>query len=172
MSERERPRLLAIDPGSEFTGWILLELRSALELPVPLEHGKDPNPEVLTMLRRGDQDPDQVVLEWMSPRGMPTSAQEFETMFWAGRFAEAAEVEGALVGRLVRDEAKRILTGKRNAKDPNVRAALIDLYGGIRGKAGAVGVKKDPGPLYGIAADVWAALAVGVAWTQREARSV
>ena len=33
----------------------------------------------------------------------------------------------------------------------------------------AIGTKKNPGPLYGVTGDVWAAIAVGLAW--RELRS-
>ena len=46
------------------------------------------------------------------------------------------------------------------AKDTNIRQALIDHYGGS--KAEAIGVKAKPGPLYGIKADEWSALAIAL----------
>ena len=45
------------------------------------------------------------------------------------------------------------------AKDGNIRQALIDRFGG---KEGAIGKKKTPGPLYGVHAHEWPALAVAV----------
>jgi hypothetical protein len=48
------------------------------------------------------------------------------------------------------------------ANDASIRQALIDRYG--PGKERAIGTKKAPGPLYGVKADVWAALALAVTW--------
>ena len=46
------------------------------------------------------------------------------------------------------------------AKDSNIRQALLDLYGGDKRKA--IGIKAEPGPLYGIKSHMWAALGVAV----------
>jgi hypothetical protein len=158
-------QILAIDPGSERSAWVVLNpvtgrLRAFT---------KQPNCELLASLRAGvSPDVDVVVIEWMSPRGMPTSAQEMETMWWAGRFTEAAFP--TRVERLTRDTVKLHLTGRRaKVTDTNVRAALIDRFGGIGGKLAAVGLKASPGPLYGLHADCWAALAVAVTWADQEA---
>lgn len=161
--------VLAIDPGSAQSAWVgLVDGR-------PVTFGKAPNGELLDALRErdlvrrlGGTTGTTVVIEFMSPRGMPTSAQEMEALWWTGRFAEAAYP--STVERLTRDDVKRHLCG-RTAKvgDPNIRAALIDRFGGIGGKDAAVGRKGAPGPLYGIAADAWAALAVGVTWLDLEA---
>ena len=64
-----------------------------------------------------------------------------------------------------RSGAKMHVCGVSNAKDSNIRRALLDMYprtGG--GKEPAVGIKKQKGPLYGMANDMWAALAVGVTY--------
>lgn len=154
-------RVLAIDPGSAESGWLLLEAG------MPTTHGTNPNEELAESLRVGlavALSADVVVTEWMSPRGMPTSAQELEACWWAGRFAEALHGQRVAVERLTRDAVKLHLTGRRNAKDTNVRAALIDRFGGTGGKAAAVGLRARPGPLFGISGDVWAALAVAVSY--------
>ena len=55
------------------------------------------------------------------------------------------------------------LCGNNSAKDSNVRQALIDRFprsGG--GKTPQIGTKGDPGPLYGIKKDEWAALGVAI----------
>lgn len=151
--------VLALDPGSERSAWVLLDGMTVVA------HAKEPNADVLGLLRSGVSG-DAVVIEFMSPRGMPTSAQEMETLWWAGRFGEAASRHG-VVHRLTRDAVKYHLTGRRvGVNDAAIRAVLIDRYGGIGGKAAAVGVKASPGPLYGVRADVWAALAVGVAFQE------
>jgi hypothetical protein len=58
-----------------------------------------------------------------------------------------------------RRDVKLSLCGSARAKDGNIRTALIDLHGG---KEAAIGRKKTPGPLWGVHADVWAALALAI----------
>lgn len=157
----EKPALLAIDPGSELSAFLVLSRAG-----MPLSFGKVPNEELRVFLRHDDSAP-VVVLEFMSPRGMPTSRQEMETLYWAGRFAEAAWPTP--VERITRDDVKYHLCGRRaRVNDVHVRAALIDRFGGIRGKEAAIGRKAAPGPLYGIAADAWAALGLAVTYLDRQ----
>lgn len=163
--------LLAIDPGSERSAFVVYDVDARR----PLEHGRQPNAQLVERLRCNDSGLTigvaEAVIEWMQPRGMPTSAQEFETLYWAGRFAEAAEYGARSstpwpVARLSRLRVKQAICGSTKANDANIRTALIDRFGGVGGKAAAVGRKANPGPLYGIAADEWAALAVAVAWSE------
>ncbi len=66
-----------------------------------------------------------------------------------------------------RREVKLHLCGTARAKDNNIRAALLDRFGGSRSVA--VGTAKHPGPLYGIRSHEWAALALAVTfWDQHE----
>ena len=157
--------ILAIDPGSELSAWVVYDVASG----VLRSHAKEPNEQLLTRLREaGHQEHvDRVVIEWTAPRGMPASAQLFETLWWAGRFAEAARPLS--VDRIPRLEVKQHICGRTNATDTNIRHALIDRYGGVGGKAVAIGLKASPGPLYGVSKDVWAALAVACTWADREA---
>lgn len=165
-------RILAIDPGSEQSAWVLYDASLAR----PIRFAKVPNADVVGWLRwelpdDAELHPDVLVIEWMTPRGMPTSAQEFETLWWAGRFAEAARP--IPVERLARDDVKYQLCGRRaKVNDVNVRAALIDRFGGVGGKHAAVGRKASPGPLFGISADVWQALGVAVAWDEKRNEAV
>jgi hypothetical protein len=156
--------ILAIDPGSEQSAWLVYNggtggIRA---------FAKQPNGEVLANLRQGVSiQVDVGIIEWTAPRGMPASAELFETLWWAGRFAEAlaGHEQPTPVERLQRAAVKKHLCGATNAKDPNVRQALIDRFGGIGGKAAAIGRKATPGPLYGIGTDVWSALAIAVTWS-------
>jgi hypothetical protein len=156
-----RGTVLAIDPGTTRSAWIALELPSRR----PLGFGIDPNEELLGRLRGGTPAFELVIIEKVESFGMAVGAEVFETVFWSGRFAEA--VDPVPVERIGRKVVKVALCRDPRAKDPNIRQALIDRYGG---KATAVGTKASPGPLHGVAKDVWAALAVGVAWLDGAAR--
>jgi hypothetical protein len=77
---------------------------------------------------------------------------------WVGRFIEMSVADAALMPR---KDVKLHLCGQTRAKDSNIRAALIDRFGG---KEKAIGKKASPGPLYGLKADAWQALALAVTW--------
>jgi hypothetical protein len=95
-----------------------------------------------------------LAVEMIASYGMPVGAEVFETCTWIGRFEEAYDDEG-LTARYFRKDIKLHLCGFTRAKDSNVRQALIDLLG-------PAGVKKNPGPTYGIKKDMWAALALAI----------
>ena len=90
---------------------------------------------------------------------MAVGAEVFRTVHWSGRFAEALHPTPVFL--LPRKAVKIHLCNSLRAKDANIRQALLDRYGG---KSAAVGRKAEPGPLYGVHADVWAALAVAVTY--------
>jgi hypothetical protein len=158
--------LLAIDPGSSRSAWVAVD-ELDVELPI-VGHGIDPNDHLLEELYRTGIFYGAATIEWMSPRGMPTSAQEFETLYWVGRFSEALLSRDVPVDRITRLKIKVHVCGSARANDTNIRAALIDRYGGSGGKAQAIGLKANPGPLYGLGADEWAALALAVTWADQK----
>jgi hypothetical protein len=84
-----------------------------------------------------------------------------QTVFWTGRFFEAATRRGADVSRLPRKAIRIHLCGSARAQDSNLRVALMDRFGG--GER-AKGTKKAKGPLFGIKSHEWSALALGVTW--------
>ena len=87
-----------------------------------------------------------------------------------GRLWQVAEEQGIPTRLLYRREVLRALavTGKGN-RDSLIRARLIEMHGGTR-KA-AQGLKKQPGPLYGVSGHAWQALAVAVAAADAEERA-
>lgn len=146
--------ILAIDPGPEKSAWVLYDGTR------PIAFAKDGNDELLCKIRcRADVAWDELVIEQIAAMGMAVGAEVFETVFWSGRFIEA---NGGPWNRVKRHEVKMHLCGNTRAKDANIRTALLDRFG--PGKEKAVGTKKHPGPLYGIAGDCWAALAVAVTY--------
>lgn len=154
-------RILAIDPGSEQSAWLLLEAG------LPHAFGIHGNDELVSRLRLPLQEvADIVVVEQIESYGMAVGREVFATVWWAGRFAEAADRGGTPTATLPRRAVKLELCGNSRAKDGNIRQALIDRYGG----SAAVGRKATPGPLYGISKDVWSALAIAVTWAETAGR--
>ncbi len=149
--------IIAIDPGDKKSAVVLYApARGAI-----LEAWDETNPLVCTWLRGVAQRKSTLVIEGIASYGMPVGEEVFNTCIWIGRFIESWRGEFHL---LYRKEIKLHLCGSARAKDANVRAALLDKFGG--GKA-ARGTKKSPGVLYGISGvDKWAALSVAVTWAE------
>ncbi len=145
--------ILAIDPGPLRSAWV------AMGYVVPFRFGIVPNDQLLDDLRGMSTGYEAVVIEKVESFGMAVGVEVFETVFWAGRMAEAAQPLS--VHMLGRKAVKLHLCHSMRAKDSNIRQALIDRFGG----PSAIGKKATPGPLYGIAGDVWSALAIAVTWS-------
>jgi hypothetical protein len=143
--------VLAIDPGTERSAFVLWDGKAILQ------HGTKLNREMSVWLRVGFMPQPVVVAEEIESYGMPVGREVFETVFWTGRFAEACN--GAL-RRLPRRIVKLHLCGDSRAKDANIRAALIDRFGGRQS------IRKG-GVLYGIHKDEWSALAIAVTWSEQ-----
>jgi hypothetical protein len=154
--EAEVRTILAIDPGTVQSAWVVLRDGS------PTGFGISPNGDLLTDMRAGFVGGlcDVAVIEQVASYGMPVGAETFETVRWAGRFEEA--LHPTPVVQLTRKTIVVHLCGSARAKDPNVRRVLMDRFGGDA----SIGLKKTPGPLYGFHADLWAALAVAVAYAE------
>lgn len=161
-------RILGIDPGPIRSAWVVYDSEDQRIVDAA---AATLNRELLELCRNGwvaphrvDGSPrlDLAVIEKVEHYGATVGADVFETVYWSGRFAEA--VHPLPVERLPRRRVKLHLCGTSRAKDPNVRAALLERYG-----SGAVGTKAEPGPLYGIHGDLWAALAVAVTYCDQRA---
>lgn len=154
---------LAIDPGSAQSAIVYMDGGK------PVEYGIYQNDDLVSALRlicTHRVPPQEVVVEMIASYGMAVGAEVFETCVWIGRFTEAAT---AKTYRLFRNEIKNHLCHSSKANDANIRQALIDRFGG---KEKALGKKKTPGPLYGVHADIWAALAVACTWHDTRAQRV
>ena len=151
-------KILAIDPGPAQSAYVLM-IGEEISM-----FAKCDNAILCDAIMTKLIEPDEVVIEKIASYGMPVGQEVFETVFWSGRFAQAHYAHLSHAYRITRKEVVVALCGSARAKDANVRQALIDRYGG---KAAAIGNKKAPGPLYGITADVWSALAVACVWQDR-----
>lgn len=151
------PRVIGLDPGSTRSGVVVWDpLAPAAVVSADLWSNEETRVALRTDILRVHR-PAVLVLEMPVASGMPASNDLFITIRWIGRFVESWAGEVAYVHR---PDVKLHVCGSRAARDPNVRAALIDRFGG----ALAIGTKRMPGPLYGVVEDMWAALAVAVTY--------
>lgn len=149
--------LLAIDPGPEKSGYVLMDGYKIIR------HGIAINEELeWDLLDFNDGTPD-VVIEMVASYGMPAGKSLFETAVWIGRFMEIFRLWNSEVQRMYRRDVKLHLCGAANAKDQNVIQALVDRFATTPDKYGK-GTKKNPGWFYGFKADVWQAYALGVTY--------
>ena len=152
--------ILGLDPGTTHTGCVWFDGERVLHATLV------ENNSALMFCGRFiiPHDIDAVACEMLQCQGMPVGKETFETAYWIGRFMGACAVPWH---RVYRNEVKLHLCGSARAKDPNIRQALLDRWGG----KSAIGTKKAPGPLYGVTGHCWSALAVAVtAWDRLEER--
>jgi hypothetical protein len=150
------------------------------------------NGELLRLFRSAKTEFTTIVIEEITSYGMAVGRDVFMTVRWAARFEEAFDSNGGGVYYLPRRDVKLALCGDSRAKDANVRQAVIDRFGGMekavtgrrceacagkgwsgRGRplcepCGGAGWHIPRGPLYGVSGDMWSALAVGLAWQERQ----
>ena len=153
-------RILAIDPGNQQSGWVIIDTDTY----APLKFGKEPNPEVATRVRGAHYH--QLAIEQIGHygTGMPAGKTVFDTCVWIGRFIEAVGADpahGQHATLVLRPTVKAHLCGSAKAKDPNVRQALIDRFAPGQPDHGK-GTKANPGWFHGFAADIWQAYALAV----------
>lgn len=141
--------IFAIDPGTTQSGFVQFcpEKRRVYAA------GVAPNEELLSAIRESPRV--QLAIEKIEAMGMAVGSEVFETVHWSGRFFQACPWPELQPLRITRRAVKLHLCGSMQAKDANIRQALIDLLG-------SPGTKKAPGPTYGVTSHAWAALAVAV----------
>lgn len=153
-------KVLAIDPGTEQSAWLYLV--DGLPQVFAIERNRD----FLHSIREGGfAEADVAVIEQVESYGMPVGREVFETVRWAGRFEEALarNQDNPIFDRRVevmpRRRVKVAICHDTKAKDPNIRAGLIDRFGGPEA------IRKG-GVLFGISKDLWSALAIAVTYTE------
>lgn len=144
---------LAIDPGTEKSGWVLFD-----ENLKPQSFGKDDNELLKKMF--DEIEIEAAVIERVSAYGTKVGQSVFTTCEWIGRFTEALTVP---VYHMRRKDVKTRLGLSQRAADGDVRKYLIRRFARSNENYGK-GNRKNPDWFYGFSADVWQAYALGVAW--------
>ena len=155
LEKLEFASIFAIDPGPIISGYVeygCVEQK-------PITSGLMPNPKLRKLLKKNKCP--AMVYEKLQGMGMMPSKATFTTCEEVGRMIECFKGE---VIPLTRHEVKLLICGTMRAKDANIRAAIIDMYGG---KEVGIGNKKSQGPLYGVKAHAWQALALVKALERR-----
>lgn len=139
-------RILAIDPGTTQSGFVLYDGKV-------LSSGVMPNEDLLRIV--ADDRSDALAIEKIVSYGKAVGDTTFETCYWSGRFAQAWSCPDE-VHRITRLKVKLELGLSGGAKDADVNRKLLEVVG-------PKGTKANPGPTYGIISHAWAALGVAVA---------
>lgn len=166
LTEQGRVVVLAVDPGYRESAWLTYDGTRVIA------HGIEANEYLLMRFWKDswttdgfglgpyEDRPTVAVFEQIESFGMAVGREVFETVFWTGRLYQAAGRITTQTHRMPRKAVKLHLCESHRATDSNISTALKDRFGGLH----AVGVKKSPGPLYGIKSHEWAALAIAVTW--------
>jgi len=152
--------ILAIDPGTTESGWCVYNP----ETKTPVAYGVDKNEDVLELVyKRTDC---ELAIEMVACYGMPVGKTTFETCLWIGRFIQQFhDWSPNNITKVYRKDVKLHMCNSMRAKDTNICQAICDRFGGTRKIA--VGTKKKPGPLYGMAKHMWAAFAIAITHAER-----
>lgn len=148
-----KPIILAIDPGTDWSAYVLWDCDRKLIL----EHEFLLNKVMLAHLSFKTPSTTRLYIEGIASYGMPVGAEVFQTCYWIGKFMLQWELNDNdnPPELILRKQVKETLCHSAKAKDGNVRQALID-------RLGPPGTKKNPGKTYGISKHIWSALAVAV----------
>lgn len=160
--------ILAIDPGNEQSGVVLIRERDLK----PIVAEKITNEELLDNLlmdryERLEESEciNHVAIEMIASYGMAVGQSVFETCVWIGRFIQALEDNyyNDSLKFIYRKDEKMNLCGSMKAKDSNIVQALIDRFAPNTPNKGK-GTKKEPGWFYGFKKDIWQAYAVAITY--------
>ncbi len=150
--------VLCIDPGSALSALVWYDSSSERVL----KKCKIDNDQALLVVRDDDL-ATHLAIELAESFGAKVWDQVFVTTVWVGRLVQEWARKGREFTYIKRREVKMAITGSARAKDAQIRNTLLERWGG---KALAVGTKSAPGPLFGVTADCWQALAVGITYVE------
>lgn len=146
--------IAAIDPGTRESAIVIWDGDVITDAFV------ESNEKLVEVIRSIEHLP--LVIEKVESFGMAIGLETLETVFWSGVFAEAHGRANTF--RMGRKAVKIHHCGSARATDANIRAAIVDRFGG---QDAAFGKKSAPGPLYGITGHKMAAFALALAWIEK-----
>lgn len=158
-NEKKTGNILAIDPGNQESGAVLIRAEDFK----PLIIRKAPNEYLLDEITENAGMFDEAVIEMVASYGMTVGASVFETCVWIGRFMQRMKDLGKKVERLPRMAVKMNMCHNTGAGDSNITQALVDRFAPNTRNKGK-GVKAEPGWFYGFKKDIWQAYALGVTY--------
>lgn len=142
--------VIGIDPGAKQSGFVLWNPENET-----ITYKDILDNEIIPSFIREAPPKSIVAIEQLRGYGLRVGNDIFDSIWWSGRFAQAAKSAGMPFYMLPRADICNHLTDNPKCGDKGIRDALIDRYG-------EQGNKKEPGRLYGIKSHMWAALAAAV----------
>lgn len=154
--------ILAIDPGNEYSAYVLLNDDMSI-----VEGNKLENLEMMNVTTKLSVEElgIRVAIEMVACYGMAVGKTVFDTCVFIGQLKQICFQNGIEPKFIYRKDEKITLCHSMKAKDANIRQALIDRYAKFDFKNGK-GTKKEPDTFYGFKADMWAAMAVAHAYKE------
>jgi len=154
--------VLAIDPGNVKSAYTLYDP----EQHKLIEFGKIDNEELQIRMYELRNKTKYLAIEGMKSYGQRVGSTVFNTCIWIGRYLQQWEMDGGETKIIYRHQVKSFITPKVKSNDSKIRTALIGMFPATgldsKGRPSSIGIKKNPGPLYGVTADVWSALAIAL----------
>ena len=168
--------VLGIDSGTTETGWVVWDNSKKAIVPAtffakvpqfknrPKLMGKDNNNQLIRFILPVIFEThvvEVVGIEMFAGYGRSVGRSTFDACRWVGRFEELCLTSNLPVTLVYRKmDVCPWICRTVKAKDKDIRAALIKMYG-------IPGTKKKPGALYGMANDMWSALAIAVTTVEK-----
>lgn len=160
-------QILAIDPGTLSSGWVLYDTKTHTVLDKGITDNYGLKLWVKSNLEEGLFN--SVAIEMIASYGMAVGQEVFETCLYIGQLMQIMDDNYIPCQLIFRREVKDLICYNGKAKDKDIRQALIDEFprtGG--GKQPQIGTKSEPGRLYGITSHIWAALGVAITHAKKE----
>lgn len=148
---RQWHRFIAVDPGTFASAYVIVGFFEGSRRLFVFAKDKVANEGLVRVIKQAEFD--FVVCEEIQSYGMRVSTEIFDTVRFTGRIEQICADRQKDFHRLGRRDIKTFLGLHVKCNDGDVRRRLIELYG-EPGKPSA------PGPTFGFAADMWAALGV------------
>jgi hypothetical protein len=154
--------LLAIDPGPETCGVVLLNVDEFPPSVISSTAAMDVDSVVALLRSEGF---DEVAAERVADYRMKVGVPLFQTCEVYGRIWQRCLDVGMEITGITRKQVKTALGLPITASGAQLSNVIKHTYPQTGGGATpAVGTKSQPGPLYGVKDHAWAALGVGLAW--------
>lgn len=158
-------KFLVVDPGSEKSGYVLIDFRILGKKINILEFGKVPNDEIRKIV--DNKEYDYFVIEGIQSYSSKFANTIIRTTLFVGAMLERVSINNPpAIRKEFSPKTIRALVAKdAQANDSMVREAVISTFAGILDISSdeMIGTKANPGPLYGVKADVWQALGGAIA---------
>ncbi len=118
--------IIGIDPGPTSSGVVHFDTETKR---VVKTVGEMPTEELLDVLR-GDMRADVIACEVIEAMYAHVGAETVQTIIYVGRIMEIAHHRQVGLMELTSQHVKKVICNSHQAKDPAVRQALIDRFGG------------------------------------------